>query len=61
MPIPEKQYIYFEGDDVTNIFFLIKGKAGFVLPKYKNATYIEINIGAHFGIVDIVGSVLAAK
>jgi len=34
MPYPENQYIFFEGDDITNIYFLIKGKAGFVLPKY---------------------------
>jgi len=40
------------------MYFLIKGRAGFVLPKYKNATYIEISVGAHFGIVDIVGSIL---
>ena len=61
VPFPNKQYIFFEGDDVTSIFFLAKGKAGFVLPKYKNTTYIEIPLGAHFGIIDIVGSVLHAK
>ena len=58
---PENQYIYFEGDDITSIYFLIKGRAGFVLPKYKNATFIDINVGAHFGIIDIVGSILQAK
>ena len=42
-------------------FFLIKGKAGFVLPKYKNTVYINITIGSHFGIIDIVGSVLNNK
>ena len=60
-PCPENQYVFFEGDDVTNIFFLVKGKAGFVLPKYKNATYIEVEVGAHFGIIDIVGSILQSK
>lgn len=58
---PENQYIFFEGDDITNIYFLVGGKAGFVLPKYKNANYIEINVGSHFGIIDIVGSILHAK
>ena len=61
MPFPEKNYIYFEGDDVQDIFFLIKGKAGFVLPKYQNTTYIDINVGAHFGIIDIVESMLLAQ
>ena len=58
---PSNQYIFFEGDDITTLYFLIKGKAGFVLPKYKNTTFIEIVIGAHFGIIDIVGSILQAK
>lgn len=31
------------------------------MPKYKNTTFIEIYVGAHFGIVDIVGSILQAK
>lgn len=43
---------------MSNIYFLIKGKCGFVLPKYKNTTYIEISIGDHFGVIDIVGSIL---
>ena len=55
---PDKDYIYFEGDDVTDIFFLMKGKAGFVLPKYQNVPYIEITIGSHFGVIDILGSIV---
>ena len=47
-----------EGDDVTEVYFLIKGRAGFVLPKYKNAMYIEILMGSHFGVIDILGSIL---
>ena len=55
---PDNQFMYFEGDDINNIYFLIKGKAGFALPKYKNTTYIEIQVGSHFGIIDIIGSIL---
>ena len=43
------------------MYFLIKGKCGFVLPKYKNTTYIEISVGDHFGIIDIVGSILKTE
>lgn len=43
------------------MYFLIQGKCAFVLPKYKNTVYIEITIGSHFGISDIVGSVLLNK
>jgi CRP-like cAMP-binding protein len=60
-PFPENQYVFFEGDDVTSIYFLIKGKCGFVLPKYKNTAYIEIPHGSHFGIIDIVGSILKTQ
>lgn len=45
VPLPASQYVFFEGDDVTSIYFLTKGTAGFVLPKYKNTTYIEISLG----------------
>jgi len=41
---------------VSQIHFLIKGKASFVLPKYENTRYININVGDHFGVIDIVGS-----
>ena len=54
----EKEHVYFEGDDITCIYFLIKGGSGFVLPKYKNTAYIKINTGHHFGVIDIVGSML---
>lgn len=58
---PGNNYIYVEGDDVSYVFFLTDGKAGFVLPKYQNTAYIDIEIGSHFGIIDIIGSVLSAK
>jgi hypothetical protein len=57
----ENQYIYFEGDELTDIYFLVKGRTGFVLPKYNNANYIEVTNGSHFGLIDIHGSVLKAK
>lgn len=52
----DKQYVYFEGDDINQVSFLTKGQAGFVLPKYENAIYIKIKEGDHFGIIDIMGS-----
>lgn len=55
---PVEDYIFFEGDDVTNIYFLSSGKAGFVLPKYRNTTYIGVDEGDHFGIIDIIASIL---
>ncbi len=33
---------------------MIKGEAGYVLPRYDNVIYIRIDDGDHFGHVDIV-------
>ncbi len=33
---------------------MIKGEAGYVLPRYDNTIYIRIEDGDHFGHVDIV-------
>jgi hypothetical protein len=52
----EKQTIFMENDKIDGIFFLIKGLAAFVLPRYKNVPYINITVGNHFGVIDIVGS-----
>jgi hypothetical protein len=37
----------------------MSGQAHFVLPKHDDARYIALTTGVHFGIIDIVGSVLA--
>ena len=36
------QYIYTEGEAIKHIYFIEKGTAGFVLPRYQNAIYIVI-------------------
>ena len=50
------QFIYYEGDDVKDIQFLIAGKASFVLPSFRNCPYIFVDKGDQFGVVDIIGS-----
>ena len=50
------QYIFYEGDEVKDIQFMIVGEAAFVLPSFKNTMYILIESGDHFGVIDIVGS-----
>jgi CRP-like cAMP-binding protein len=51
----DDQYIYLEGDDVKHIYFLIDGVASFVLPSFDNTRYINIEVGDHFGVIDIMG------
>ena len=53
-----REYIYFDGDDINCIYFLKYGSCGFVLPRYSNIKYINVNKGATFGIVDIIGNML---
>lgn len=56
--VPENDYIYFEGDQVEGVFFIKRGNVSFVLPKHSNTRYINLTDGHHFGIIDIVGSIL---
>ena len=48
--------MYFEGDDISCIYFMQEGNAGFVLPRHENLMYIKLTPGLHFGISCIVGS-----
>ena len=43
--MPIEQYIYYESDNIEDIFFLVKGSCGYVLPFKKNVVYIEIEPG----------------
>jgi hypothetical protein len=52
----DDEYVFLEGDDIVNIFFMITGTASFVLPSYSNTRYIDMFEGDHFGILDITGS-----
>lgn len=50
----DDQYIFMDDDEVSCIYFMINGNAGYVLPKHQNIMYIEFSEGCHFGIIDIV-------
>ncbi|TNV87319.1 hypothetical protein FGO68_gene17715 [Halteria grandinella] len=47
--VQEQEYIIKEGEEVTEVYFLVQGMAGFVLPRYDNTVYIKIDEGDHFG------------
>ena len=60
--IDDKKYIYKEGEEVTEgkilifmcvVYFIVKGTAGYVLPRFNNKAYILIETGDHFGHVDL--------
>jgi len=52
------EYIFFEDDDVTCIYFFQKGQAGYILPRHKNLMYINLSKGKQFGIICILGHLL---
>jgi uncharacterized Tic20 family protein len=52
--IPIDQYIYYETDSITEIYFQISGFAAFVLPLKKNIVYLYVNNGEFFGEVDLI-------
>jgi hypothetical protein len=52
------EYIYFERDELTSIYFLKVGNAGMVLPRHQNIKYIDFPVGCLFGIEDIVAGQL---
>ena len=54
----DNDFIYFEGDEVKDLFFIKQGQCGFVLPKHGNLSYIDIKEGQMFGIIDVVHSML---
>ena len=54
--IPIEQYIYYETDNISEIYFLSIGRAGFVLPFKQNVLYIQIEKGDTFGDIDFAAS-----
>jgi CRP-like cAMP-binding protein len=48
------EFIYLEGEHVSFIYFLVKGEAAFVLPRFDNAIYIMIGQGDNFGVIDML-------
>lgn len=60
MYVPKDTEIYHENHKVQRIYFLLEGDAGFVLSaSMRNFKFIDINKGCHFGIIDVIGSLLA--
>jgi len=41
---------------ISEIYFLLNGLSGFVVPYHKNIVYIEIEKGDRFGDIDFVAS-----
>ncbi|TNV85840.1 hypothetical protein FGO68_gene9701 [Halteria grandinella] len=53
MHFDEDDYIYKEGEEILEIYFLVEGAAGYVLPRFGNKMFFEITQGSLFGQVDL--------
>eukprot|EP00347_Sterkiella_histriomuscorum_P023005 403336321 len=54
MQVSEQEYIFKEGDEIKEIYFLVNGHAAYVLPRFDDTIYIQIERGNHFGVIDLV-------
>ena len=36
------------------VYFMVNGQAAYVLPRFEDTIYIQIEKGDHFGIIDMV-------
>jgi len=59
--INDNKFVFFEGDEITTIYFLMHGSCSYVLPKHSNARYVNICEGHCFGIADIIYSIMKAQ
>ena len=49
-------YVYQDGDQIRNIYFMTKGVIGYALPR-KGCFYVVIEPGDTFGVVDITHNI----
>ncbi|TNV84793.1 hypothetical protein FGO68_gene4315 [Halteria grandinella] len=54
--IDESEYIYVEGEEIIEMYFFVKGQAGFVLPRYDNKVFFELKPGSFFGHLELAES-----
>ena len=54
----EDEYLFRDGDQVEQFFFMKSGGAQFTLPEWDNLPYINIAKYNHFGFIDLVASSL---
>jgi CRP-like cAMP-binding protein len=53
--VQEEEYIFKEQEPIVEMYFLVKGRATYVLPRFKNKEYFVIEQGSEFGHVDLFG------
>lgn len=52
----KSEFIYSDGDEIKYLYFNVFGTNGFVLPKFNNSVYIQINVSSTFGFEDVTAN-----
>ena len=51
--------IYYENDELKEIYFIKNGSCSYVLPKYGNTAFIKICDHTSFGLIDFVAAIFS--
>ena len=54
LKIQEGDYIYYRGRPIDEIYFLVTGLAGYILPEQKDFVYVKLEPEEVFGDIDYV-------
>lgn len=52
----DMQMMGIEGEEISEISFIINGTAQFVLPAFNNLAYIQVCTGQSYGVIDLISS-----
>jgi CRP-like cAMP-binding protein len=58
MKYQQNEYVYTKGAPLDEIFFVVDGYFGMVLPEYDDLVYVNIRANDYFGDIDYVYSLL---
>jgi hypothetical protein len=51
--------IYWENDELNEVYFLMQGECDYVLPKFQNRSFLKIIEHSYFGTVDFMAALIA--
>ena len=54
MKFQKYEYVYSKGAPLDEIFFVVKGQFGMILPEYDEMCYVYIRENDYFGDIDYV-------
>lgn len=59
--VQKEHYVYTKGAPIDEVYFLVKGKASFVLPNSDDMPYVNIHPNDYIGDIDYVDENMDGK